>query len=97
MTNIFITQYNRRQCVMFTSLDSYHPYRDSDHADQLAAVNRIMSVVKECSMKSCCIESVMLYADGYSLVEIADILQIPVGTAKSRISSGRKMLRDALR
>lgn len=96
MSNIYITWYNRRRCVLFTGLDDYDPFRESDRADQRAAIDRIMEVVKECSRKSCCIECVMLYADGYSHDEISKRLGIPVGTVKSRISAGRKMLRDAL-
>lgn len=34
----------------------------------------------------------MYYASGYSYDEISEILNIPVGTVRSRISSGRKML-----
>lgn len=96
MSNIYITWYNRRRCVLFTGLDNHDTFRESDRADQRAAIDRIMSVVEECSRKSCCIECVMLYADGYSIKEIAERLGIPVGTVKSRISAGRKMLRDEL-
>lgn len=96
MTNIYITQYNRRKCVMFTSLDYCHPCRESDRSDQLAAVNRILTVIENCSRKSICIECVTLYAEGYNHAEIAERLGIPIGTVKSRISSGRKMLREAL-
>ena len=96
MENTYITHYNRRRCVLFTGLDDYDTFRESDRADQRAAIDRIMSVVDECSRKSCCIECVMLYADGYTHAEIAERLGIPVGTVKSRISAGRKMLRDEL-
>ena len=34
----------------------------------------------------------MYYAEGYSYEEISEILNIPVGTVRSRISSGRKFL-----
>lgn len=96
MSNIYITWYNRRRCVLFTGLDDYNPYRESDRADQLAAVDRIMDIVEDCSRNSCCIECVMLYAEGYNHTEISERLGIPVGTVKSRISAGRKMLRNEL-
>lgn len=96
MSNIYITWYNRRRCVLFTGLEKQDTFRESDRTDQRAAIDRIMSVVWECSHKSCCIECVMLYAEGYSIKEIAERLDIPVGTVKSRISAGRKMLRDEL-
>lgn len=71
MSNIYITLYNRRRCVLFTGLDDYDPVQESDRADQRAAIDKIMGVVEECSRKSCCIECVMLYAEGYSHAEIA--------------------------
>jgi len=36
----------------------------------------------------------MFYVDGYSYREIADLLQIPVGTVKSRLSQAREQLRE---
>jgi RNA polymerase sigma-70 factor (ECF subfamily) len=35
--------------------------------------------------------------DGYSLEEVAEILQLPVGTVKSRLHSARKQLAEKLR
>lgn len=96
MENTYITQYNRRRCVLFTGLDDYDPYSESESADQRASVQRILSVIRECARKSCCIDCVLLYAKGYSYDEIADIEGIPVGTVKSRVAAGRKMLREVL-
>lgn len=96
MENIYITRYNRRRCVLFTGIDDYDPYSESESADQRASVHRIFSVIRECARKSCCIDCVLLYAKGYSYDEIADIERIPVGTVKSRVAAGRKMLRATL-
>lgn len=96
MENTYITQYNRRRCVLFTGLDEYDPYAGEASADQLASMNSILSVIRDCGRKSRCIECVILYAKGYSYDEIADIVGIPVGTVKSRVCAGRKMLRVAL-
>ena len=95
MENTFKTQYNRRRCVLFTVYDDYDPYIGEEYADQLASVNRIMSIVYDCWRKSRCIECVMLYAKGYGYYDIAEIVDIPVGTVKSRVAAGRKMLREA--
>ena len=96
MENTYITQYNRRKCVLFTDYEDDDPYMGEEYADQRASVNRILSIVRDCGRKSCCIESVLLYAKGYSYDEIAEKIGIPVGTVKSRVSAGRKMLREAL-
>ena len=94
MENTYKTQYNRRRCVLFTAYGDYDSYHTSDSADQLLRVRQILSIVRECGRKSRNIESVLLYARGYSYEEIADIVGIPVGTVKSRVASGRKMLRQ---
>lgn len=96
MENTYITQYNRRRCVLFTGLDDSDPYQASETAEQVAEVNRILEIIEDCGKKSCCIECVMLYAKGYSYDEIAGIVGIPTGTVKSRVAAGRKMLREEL-
>lgn len=96
MENTYITQYNRRRCVMFSGYGDYDTYEGCEYADQLAAINHILSVVKACGNKSINIECVMLYADGYTIAEIAEMLGVPTGTVKSRICLGRRMLRGAL-
>lgn len=96
MANTYITQYNRRKCVLFTGYDAYDPYDGGEPADQTASVANLEDIIQECGRKSCCIECVLMYAEGYSYDEIADRIGIPVGTVKSRVSTGRKMLRYAL-
>lgn len=94
MENTYKTLYNRRRCVMFTGYCESYLYAES--ADQRATVSRILSIIRECGRRSRNIESVLLYAKGYSYDEIADIVGVPVGTVKSRIASGRKMLHETL-
>lgn len=96
MVNTYVTQYNRRQCVLFTGMEGCDPFSEAERADQLAAVNRIEAIIEGCRRESCCIECVTLYAEGYNYVEISERLGIPAGTVKSRISAGRKMLRKKL-
>lgn len=96
MRNTFITQYNRRKCVPFTGLDDDYSYASPYRADQELEISRILSIVRDCARKSVAIECVILYAKGYNYDEIAEMLGIPKGTVMSRISNGRKMLRDAL-
>ena len=33
-------------------------------------------------------------AEGYTLIELADILQTPIGTLKSRLHRGRNLVRE---
>lgn len=96
MRNTFITQYNRRKCVPFIPMDDDYPYSSSCKTDQELAVASILSTIRACARKSIAIECVILYAKGYNYEEISKMLGIPKGTVMSRISNGRKMLRDAL-
>lgn len=96
MRNTFITQYNRRKCVPFTGMDDDYSYASPFMADQEIAISHILATVRACARKSIAIECVILYAKGYNYDEISKMLGIPKGTVMSRISNGRKMLREAL-
>ena len=96
MENIYKMQYNRRKCVLFTGYDEIGSALSDLYSDQKTIVRRMLSVIHQCISKSCCIECVLLYAKGYDYAEIASKAGIPVGTVKSRISAGRKMLSKAL-
>ncbi|NBJ08313.1 hypothetical protein D1647_19345 [Alistipes sp. Z76] len=65
-------------------------------ADQELALSHILSAVRDCARKSVAIECVVLYAKGYNYDEISRMLGIPKGTVMSRISNGRKMLKESL-
>lgn len=97
MQNTFITMYNRSSLVRFVGysfLDTnvYSPYCTSS----LTILNDIKSAIQRCADKSCSVDSVMYYVEGYSYNEISDIQKIPVGTVRSRISFGRKILEKEL-
>lgn len=96
MRNTFITQYNRRKCVPFTGMDNDYSYASPYCADHELEISHILSAIRECARKSIAIECVILYAKGYNYDEISKMLGIPKGTVMSRISNGRRMLRDAL-
>lgn len=98
MENTFITQYNRRKRVLFSGYDTTEDksFLSDDYADIVVCFRQIISIIRECSHKSSCIECVLLYAKGYSYEEIADIVGIKLGTVKSRVFFGRQMLREAL-
>ena len=96
MENTFITQYNRNRCVQFTGYENDMAYISDDRTDGRISVKRILSIIRDCGRKSCCINCVLLYAKGYSYDEISDIEGIPIGTVKSRVAAGRRLLRNAL-
>ncbi len=77
-------------------MDDDYTYASPYLADQEMAISHILSIVRECARKSVAIECVILYAKGYNYDEISKMLGIPKGTVMSRISNGRKMLREAL-
>lgn len=96
MANTFKTGYARRQKIETEPYPEYDIIPATDAADQRMALMQMLSVIRKCRRKSCCVESVMLYAKGYSYDEIANLLGILPGTVKSRLLAGRKLLREAL-
>lgn len=91
MSNLYITAYNRRQTVSF---EPYPEYEMRCHAssESLAEISAIIRELKRLRKKSVCIDSVLLYAMGYTSSEISSRLAIPVGTVTRRISEGRKLI-----
>ena len=96
MENTYKVQYNRRKCVLFSGYEEVDNAYSNLNSDQRAIVKRIFSIIRKYMRKSLCIQCVLLYAKGYDYSEIADKEGIPVGTVKSRIAAGRKMLKNAL-
>ncbi len=96
MHNTYITQYNRRKCVPFVGMDGEYSYISPYRADQELALSNIFSAIRECARRSVSVECVILYAKGYNYDEISKMLCIPKGTVMSRISNGRRLLKEAL-
>ena len=92
MRNTYIIRYNRNSLIHFTGLDMVDGSAISNCTAHSILFDDLVSIIQRCAKKSRCIDSVMYYASGYSYDEISEILNIPVGTVRSRISSGRKML-----
>ena len=97
MQNTYITLYHRNALIRFTSYDVSDIESSSPHnAYNTLIFHDIISIIHQCLRKTCCIECVIYYAKGYSYDEISQRLDIPVGTVKSRISFGRKMIRQEI-
>lgn len=92
MQNTYITQYNRNSLINFVEYDHAMDKLSSDNASNLVMFNDILSAIRRCAQKTCCMESLILCAKGYSYHEISELLNISVVTIRSRISFGRKML-----
>src|SRR5580765_4632774 len=86
MRNIFINNYRRKakQKTIF----------DSSPNDFL--LNNSQSAVLQDSAESNLRNPFLLYFDGYKYHEIADMLQEPLGTIKSRIHFARKLLKGQI-
>lgn len=96
MQNTYITSYNRSQIVGFIRADvSWSAVSDSDTGSAVA-VREIKEAVNRCRNRSCCIEALIKYMEGYSYDEISAMFSIPPGTVKSRISTARTMIRKEL-
>lgn len=96
MQNTYITQYNRNSLIHFIGYDSAVEDVSSDYASNLAMFNDVVSAIRRCARKSCCMDSLIYCAQGYSYDEISELLNVPTGTVRSRISFGRKMLYQEL-
>lgn len=101
MRNIFINNYRRKakQHTIFDStpnefLLNYNQTVVANPAEgnmKLKEINKALESLPEIFKKP-----FMLYFDGYKYHEIADMLQEPLGTIKSRIHFARKLLKAHL-
>ena len=96
MTNIAKTQYIRQSCVPFVRMDDSYDKPATTRADSEANYHDIFEAIHRSARISVGVQCVMLYADGYTYDEIAEIVGINPGTVKSRISAGRTAIRKAL-
>ena len=58
----------------------------------VAITNESMAVIEECAGSSVGVRSALLYAQGYSYYEIAEMQGVSVNIVKSRIHHGRKLI-----
>lgn len=96
MTNIVKTQHARKERVQFVGIDDDFDTLSSTRADSLANYNDVLEAIHRSARVSVGVQCVMLYAEGYSYDEIAEMLGINPGTVKSRVAAGRVAIRKAL-
>lgn len=93
MRNTYITIYNRRSLINYVGYDNAEEMcTDFDSSDYMDMRNAC-SILRKCARKSNSISCVIDYAKGYSYDEIAEHMNIPVGTVRSRISNGRNIIK----
>lgn len=96
MKNTFITLYNRNSLVYFIGYDPMNECCSTFNSYDMVMFHDLVSVLHRCLHKTCCMECVMYYAKGYSYDEISVLLGIPIGTVRSRIFFGRKIIRQEI-
>lgn len=63
-----------------------------DETDQRVRVNDILAIVHDMEKRSVAVATLVDFAKGYSLAEIAEMQGVPLGTVKRRVHDGRRML-----
>jgi len=102
MKNTFITNYHRlvKRKTFIDTTDNLHFINSSKHVTENAAGTKLaMDEINE-AIKDLSYEyktPFMMHFKGYKYFEIADILNIPIGTVKNRIHIARKELKGKLK
>lgn len=100
MKNIFINAYRRkvkqREWLLnetnsnrgILNVSNDNPISTQNYNDIVQEFNKLESFIRE---------PFKMYLDGYKYREIADDLNLPIGTIKSRIFQGRRILMESLK
>ena len=97
MANVFSTWYRRRELIPFAAYDHETANLPGGlYADQAAALATLWATIRHCRRTCTGVEAVLLFAAGYNYAEIAQAQGVGVGTIKSRIRTGRAVLRRAI-
>jgi RNA polymerase sigma-70 factor (ECF subfamily) len=102
MKNTFINQYRKKKFQNTYSDDSENQYittsmeaTRSDEADHPAEHAYVLQQIQ--TVEKAYLDAFMMYFNGYKYEEISDILNIPLGTVKSRIFLARKKMMEKLK
>lgn len=96
LRNTYLTIHNKKTLIGFVSYEAIPNINAPTNTLNNLYYNEILSAIRRCAKKTKCMECLILYAKGYSYNEISSILNIPIGTVMSRISFGRKALKQEL-
>ena len=67
-----------------------------DDPNSYTITNEYRGIIEECARSSVSVRSALLYAQGYSYNEIADMQEVTVNIVKSRVHHGRKLIYRSL-
>ena len=96
MRNLWINAAVKLENTRTVSLDDMDA-AGGEATDQQTIVGELRAVISELRSSSVCVDTLMEFASGRSVKEIAEALGVPVGTVKRRIHDGRVMLSKAIR
>lgn len=96
MLNTYITAYNHDSLIRFDDEDKAKDQISVLDTECQVRLSEVLGIIDDCRVKSCSIDCVLMYANGYSYAEIAFSMSIPVGTVRSRISYGHEILRKCI-
>ena len=111
LTNTFINQYRRKavrpqstelddvdESILYRHMRNVAPASESPDPETLIVDNTVSSEVKEAlqELPEKFRTTVLLDVEGFSYKEIAETLDIPIGTVMSRLHRGRKFLQKRL-
>ena len=101
MKNTFITNYHRvaKRKTFIDSTENLHFINSSSQVDQNKASSTLaMKEIKQAisTLSYDYKTPFLMHFKGYKYFEIADILEIPIGTVKNRIHIARKNLKEQL-
>ncbi len=95
MRNLWINAGCRLEALQTVRLGDWDT-EGGEQSDQRTIVDDITATIGALRSRSVCLDTLMDYAKGYSLAEIASARGLPLGTVKRRIHDGRALLHKAL-
>ena len=100
MRNIFINNYRKksRQKTVLDNSETNYLLNNSQTVDNKAITNFVMEDIYNAirAIPQKLQRPILMIAEGFKYQEIATVLDIPVGTAKSRVFMARKQLQKSL-
>lgn len=111
LANTFINDYHtRKRRPELLGLDAHESWLDASRTRTVPGLGQdpadlVLAALPDDAVKAALASLPVPYrtvvllsdVDGYSYKEIAEIARVPIGTVMSRLSSGRKALRETLR